>query len=249
MSAVPRPELPATPRDPAGAETLAIMQAAPRYHAWQYQAVAPFLGRRLAELGAGFGTMSAHLLSGKPDLLVLTDTDESYLSGLRTRFGGEPSVSVEALTIPDPAKGTGFKRYKLDTVVAFNVLEHVPQDSAALETAAGMLMPGGRVVVLVPALPALYGSLDIELGHARRYTPRSLRVAVQAGGFVVEHLRYFNIVGSLGWWLSARVRRQPRIPLGQLRLFDACVPALRLERFLPLPFGQSLIAVGRLRAR
>ena len=32
-----------------------------------------------------------------------------------------------------------------------------------------MLTPGGRAVVLVPALPALYGSLDRELGHARRY--------------------------------------------------------------------------------
>jgi len=36
-----------------------------------------------------------------------------------------------------------------------------------------------------------------------------------------------------------------RIPLDQLRTFDRLVPLLRLERFLPLPFGQSLIAVGR----
>jgi hypothetical protein len=66
-------------------------------------------------------------------------------------------------------------------------------------------------------------------------------------GFAVERVHYFNRLGSLGWWFSARVRRQSRIPLRQLRAFDACVPLFRLERFLPLPFGQSLIGVGVLR--
>jgi hypothetical protein len=40
------------------------------------------------------------------------------------------------------------------------------------------------------------------------------------------------------------VRRVPRIPVRQLRWFDALVPALRAEDLIPLPFGQSLIAVG-----
>jgi hypothetical protein len=51
-------------------------------------------------------------------------------------------------------------------------------------------------------------------------------------------------VGTLGWWVNARVRRTPRIPLSQLRYFDAMVPALSLEDHLALPFGQSVIAIG-----
>jgi hypothetical protein len=57
-------------------------------------------------------------------------------------------------------------------------------------------------------------------------------------------MTWYNRVGVLGWWLNARVRRVKRIPLDQLRAFDRMVPALRYERFFPLPFGQSLIAIG-----
>ncbi len=249
LSAGHRPETLNQHHDPAGAETLAIMQAAPRYHAWQYRRVTPFLGRRIAEIGSGVGNMSEHLLRGKPDLLLLTDPDPNYRATLRGRFGSEPSVELEALTLPDELAAKRLRRHRLDTVVAFNVFEHIKEDMAALQCVPHMLMPGGRVVILVPALPALYGSLDIELGHVRRYTRSTLTTAIEGAGFSVERIFYFNLLGSLGWWLSARVRREPRIPLRQLRIFDAIVPFLQLEHFLPLPFGQSLIGVGVLRGR
>jgi SAM-dependent methyltransferase len=230
--------------DVAGAETLAIMQAAPRYHAWQHQAVAPFIGTRVAELGSGTGNMSSHLSRDALELLLLTDQDEAYLSRLRRKFAATPSVRVEALSLPNDDAAAALRHYRLDTVVAFNVLEHVHQDVAALRSVSHMLEPRGRIVVLVPALPSLYGSLDTELGHVRRYTRRTLRRTIEEAGFAVQHLQYFNRIGALGWWVSARIRRQPRIPRRQLRIFDACVPVLQLERFVPLPFGQSLIGVG-----
>jgi hypothetical protein len=63
-------------------------------------------------------------------------------------------------------------------------------------------------------------------------------------GFRIERTFYFNLVGTLGWWLNARVRRAPRIPLSQLKFFDATVPLLSLEDHVTLPFGQSVIGVG-----
>jgi hypothetical protein len=100
------------------------------------------------------------------------------------------------------------------------------------------------VVLLVPAFQALFGSLDRELGHARRYTRRSLEVSLRRAGFVVERSFYFNVLGTLGWWVNARLRRASRIPSRQLKLFDSLVPALVAEDRLPLPFGQSVIGVG-----
>lgn len=236
------------PADPAGAETLDIMAAAPRYNEWQYRQIEQFIGSRVLEVGAGIGNMSQHIVTGDRELVVLTDPDEAYRSALGKRFADVSNVIVEPLRLPDSAAVRSLAEKRLDTAVALNVVEHVEDDVGALRQLGEVVGSGGRIVVLVPALPSIYGSLDEELGHFRRYTRRSLAGAFSDAGLDVVHMAWFNRVGVLGWWLNARVRRQRLIPFRQLRLFDALVPLLRFERVVPLPFGQSLIAVGRPRA-
>ncbi len=99
-------------------------------------------------------------------------------------------------------------------------------------------------MLLVPALPGLYGTLDRTLGHHRRYTPRLLRQRYAAAGLHVRHLEYFNLGGVPGWWFVGRVLKRRLIPRASLRLYDALVPLFRLERLLRWRIGQSLIAIG-----
>ena len=233
------------PGDEAGAETLEILAAAPRYNAWMFEVIAPFLGRRILEVGAGIGNMSQEFLRTSPELLVVTDTDEFYRRRLTERFGTRPEVVVEALTMPDASAVARFLPHRIDTAIALNVVEHIEDDVGTLAAMRSLLVPSGRVIILVPALQAIYGELDRQLGHFRRYGRATLGAAFRRAGLTVEHLFWFNRVGVLGWWFNGRVRRVTRIPLEQLRGFDRMVPLLRLERYLPLPFGQSLIAVGR----
>jgi len=232
------------PADAAGAETLEIMEGAPRYNQWQFQRIARFLGRRICEVGSGIGNMSQHLWEAGPELLVLTDIDPYYRELLRRRFGHAPGVEIQELTLPDPRASDRLAGHALDTIIALNVIEHIAEDVEAMRSMEAMLAPDGRAIVLVPALPWLYGSLDRELGHVRRYTRRSLTERMQRAGLSVVHTSYFNLIGTLGWWVNARVRRVPRIPTSQLRWFDALVPLLRLEDRVPLPLGQSVIGVG-----
>jgi SAM-dependent methyltransferase len=222
------------------------MQAAPRYNRWQYSRVAPYLGRRICEVGAGIGNMSNLILGGAPERLVLADTDSYYREALRRRFDGSPGVVVEELTLPDKSAGDRFQRYELDTIVALNVIEHIAEDVEALRCIRSMLGPGGRAIILVPALSGLFGSLDRELGHQRRYTRKSLSGLMRDAGFRVERVFYFNLAGTLGWWINARLGKAPRIPLKQVRYFDKVVPVLRLEDRVPLPFGLSVIGIGAL---
>ncbi len=258
--------------DIAGAETLEIMSAAPRYNRWQYDVIAPWIGKRVMEVGSGVGNMSEHLVAQQRELVVLTDIDEWYRQRLRERFADLPlvpdgdvpdtgrssarlirsgdlprradEVVVDSLTLPDDEAPTRFKDCRLDTVVALNVVEHIEDDVGALRTIAGLLAPGGRAVILVPALQTIFGSLDEELGHFRRYSRASLTAAFNTAGLRLERMFWYNRLGVFGWWLNARVRRVKRIPIDQLRVFDRLVPTLRYERFFPLPFGQSLVAIG-----
>jgi len=199
-----------------------------------------WIGRRVLEIGSGIGNLSAFLVDR--ERLVLTDTREEYLGRLRDRFAGNPNVSVARLNLPDDHATLAGQRF--DTIICLNVLEHVEDDRGSLVAIRAMLAPGGRLVLLVPALPALYGTMDRELGHHRRYKRGALSDLLRATGFTLAHIEYFNLAGVPGWWFAGRVLRRPIIPAGSLKLYDALVPLFRLERLLPWRVGQSLIAIG-----
>lgn len=228
--------------DAVGSATLERLAVAPRFNRWMFERLAPWIGESVLEVGSGIGNLSQFLVDR--ERVVLTDTEPAYRAYLERRFGDSTQVRVRALTLPEVPPDLAGERF--DSIVCLNVLEHIEQDREALESMCGMLRPGGMVVLLVPALPALYGQLDIALGHFRRYTPRTLREVFAATGLTVLRLEYFNLAGMPGWWFVGRVLRRSLIPAGGLRLYDALVPLFRLERFIPWRLGQSLIAVGRL---
>jgi hypothetical protein len=127
-----------------------------------------------------------------------------------------------------------------------NVLEHIEDDAAAVRRFRSVLPENGRLVILVPALPALHGSIDDAIGHYRRYTPRTLTRVIEANGFSLESLEWLNLLGIPGWFLNSRVLRRRSVPGLQVKLYDRLAPVLaRLESVLKLPVGMSLLAVAR----
>ncbi len=238
----PRPARPRSePADPVGAATLErLAAAAPQYNRWMIDRIAPWVGRRVLEIGAGVGNMAIFFTDR--ERLLCADTDPYYLDRLRERFAAYPQVGFVPLRLP--ATNPLLAQERLDTIICLNVLEHVRDDRPSLATMYRLLEPAGRLVLLVPALPSIYGELDRALGHFRRYTPAELREKVSAAGFTVRHLEYFNLAGVLGWWFTGRVLRRTMIPAGSLGWFDALVPLFRLERLLPWRVGQSLIVIG-----
>src|SRR6266568_6432373 len=78
----------ADPADLVGAATLERMATAPRYNRWMFDRLRPWVGRRVLEIGAGIGNMSAFLVDR--ERVVLTDTEPYYLGRLRERFAGRP---------------------------------------------------------------------------------------------------------------------------------------------------------------
>jgi hypothetical protein len=107
------------------------------------------------------------------------------------------------------------------------------------------LVPGGRVVLIIPAHQALYGEIDRAIHHYRRYSRDEIADKLRAAGLDVEHASFFNVLGVPGWWLNAVLLRRQTVPGLQARIADWLVPWLRVERHLHLPFGMSLLAVGR----
>jgi SAM-dependent methyltransferase len=82
----------------------------------------------------------------------------------------------------------------VDLVVAFDVLEHLPDDVGAAREVHRVLAPGGRFLVAVPADERLWSVHDDAVGHVRRYTRSTLTSALTSAGFEVADLRSWNVL-------------------------------------------------------
>ena len=237
------------PTEGDGHETLrALEAAAPNYNAWLAKTFEPWAGQRILEVGAGIGTITAHLAQGR-ELVTALEVEAPYIERLKNRFRNQ--ANIEPLqTDVNLADWQALAARRFDTIVLSNVLEHIEDDGAAVQTFAKILPPKGRLLIYVPALPALFGSLDQAVGHYRRYLPSSLTAALEGNGFELAHLRWMNLLGIPGWVVNGRVLGKRSLPPLQLKLFDAVAPALaRVEARLPLPVGMNLFAVASRRER
>src|SRR5690349_5061709 len=77
-------------------------------------------------------------------------------------------------------------RDSLDLVVAFDVLEHIPDHDRAVAEVRRVLRPDGRFLVAVPADPRLWSEHDVAVDHVRRYTRVTLRAVLERGGFTLD---------------------------------------------------------------
>lgn len=227
--------------DEHGGEILDRLTRAPRFTRWMADAIDPYVGQRVLEVGAGTGNMSTNLMPRA--IYWATDVNPSYLDYLVTLRATRPYMRVAHTNAMQGETFPAGQRF--DTVVCLNVVEHVQDDLAALENIRNALENGGRAVILVPCGPGLYGTLDEVLGHCRRYTEETLRDVAERAGFRVERMLKFNKAGVPAWWLNGRILRRRTFGIGQIRILNALTPLFRMvDGWLPLP-PLSLIAILR----
>ena len=229
-------------KDPASA-ALDVLSDCDRYTEWLYDLVRPHLGSVVIEVGAGRGTQSSLLVQDSSERQIcLTDADAQKVDLLRERFDNAPGVTFAKWRLPDHVP-PGLP--DPDTIVLWNVLEHVEDDVAALRSMRDSLTPGGRVIVFSPAGRDLMSDLDRKLGHVRRYGRHQLADTARRAGLKPICNRAVNMVGAIGWLVSARFGGGRRLSAMSARVFDHLVPLLRLwEDRLPVPWGLSMLVVA-----
>jgi len=220
-------------------EILNSLSHARRFNRWMVKLIEPYLGDRILEVGSGIGNISRQL--PQREKLIVTDIDATYLEILRQAYSGNDLVAVTRLDRNSSADFEPLGAVTCDTVVCLNVLEHIEDDTAALERMAKLLQPGGRLILPVPQYQWLFGSYDRVAGHFRRYSRQDMEKRLGDAGFRNIKLQSFNFSSIPAWWVNACLLKRKRIGRIQLKIYDTLVPVLRLmEACLPLP-GISLI--------
>ena len=234
-----------------GHVTLARLAKLEPYNRWLVGRFEHALGRRVLEIGAGFGNLTRHFVQRDPrrpgrELVVASDVDPVAVEYLRGTFRDNAIVRVASYRFPlSPSEREEIRGLSIDTIVCCNVLEHIEDDRATLADMFAVLQPGGRLVLLVPALSRLYGTLDEHLRHFRRYEKSELEEKLARPGFILEDCRFVNRVGILGWFVNGRILRRRVLPRSQIQAFKLFFPLLRREEQSPPRSGMSLLAIAR----
>lgn len=233
------------PADDVGAITLRRMAGLTPYNRWLHERFEDKLGLRILEVGSGVGNQTRYFVDGR-ERIVASDIEPHYVRELSRTFEEQNHVRVASFRFPLSAEEKAdLEAERIDTIVCMNVLEHIEDDRGTLQSFQAVLQPNGRMVLLVPSLQAIYGTLDVALGHFRRYDKEGLTQLVTQCGLVVEDIRFLNRPGVFGWWLNSRVLKRRLLPKAQLSAFKWLMPMLKREETHPPSFGMSLLVIAR----
>jgi SAM-dependent methyltransferase len=202
---------------------------------------------QILEIGCGTGH-NLSMLAGFGHVEGLELDDEA-------RALSEKRLGRKIMSSPLPElAGVPDRHY--DLIGAFDVIEHIENDVAALASIATKLKPGARFIMTVPAHQWMWTAHDVANHHKRRYSKQRLRQLIEQSPMNLERIGYFN---SLLFPLAVAERTASKLrgkdnadvtlpPAPVNRLFETVFAAERhLVGRLPLPPGLSLFAVASAR--
>jgi len=227
---------------------LEAMSFAVNYHRWILQIFAPYLGKRLVEVGAGVGSFSELLLERPIESLVLVEPATQMYEMLTQRMQRfQSTTQIQTFNAMFHRVAPEIRTvWRPDSILYVNVLEHVADDEAELRAVNQTLIKGGRIFVFVPAFSWLYGSFDRQIGHVRRYGSSGLAEKCQGAGFKVLESRSFDFFGIVPWWIKYCLLKSRTMEPAAVRFYDEYVVpfAQAIERVVKPPVGKNIILVG-----
>jgi len=211
------------------------------------QRLAPDQQRIIADIGCGTGATSLALRNLGQVFAVDLSPEALTLHGERKDHG--PMVQASATGLP-------FAPGVFDVMTYLDMLEHVEEDEVALAEAYRLLVPGGLLLVSVPAHPWLWGSHDVSLHHMRRYRREELIQKLVSAGFELERCTFaVSLLAPLAvvYRLAGRLFGRSRPAHSEAMELPSAINRLliwimRLERSLilrwNLPAGISLLCLA-----
>ena len=151
----------------------------------------------ILDIGCGTGAMSQKL--NTKGLVVSADFNPLALTFSRKR-GLHRLCNADAMNLP-------FKSESFDVIISLDILEHLPNDCAALREYVRVLKPGGKLFATVPAYASLWSGHDVALMHHRRYHTGELQRKVREAGFTLHKVSYAMTILCPVVWAYRKISR------------------------------------------
>lgn len=225
---------------------LEIFEAATVWKSYLRKQIAPFLGPRVLEVGAGIGSTTRFLCSGAHERWTCLEPDRTMAGRIAAEIASgslPPCCAAVAGSLATYRQETGGAA-TFDAVLYIDVLEHIEDDAEEVRRATGVLAPGGRLIVLAPAHQWLYSPFDAAIGHYRRYGRADLR-ALTTGDLRLVMMRSLDAAGLLASAGNRFLLRDSHPTPMQIRLWDRVLvrTSRAVDPLFGFSVGKSILAV------
>jgi 2-polyprenyl-3-methyl-5-hydroxy-6-metoxy-1,4-benzoquinol methylase len=195
-------------------------------------------GQLLLNIGCGSGeyNTTAHALGLR---VVACEPEHNAFEIARSRA---PSTGPACQVYQCGLLEIGRHTEPADFIVMHDVLEHIEDDSAAVQAVHSLLVPGGTAVISVPAYQWLFGHHDVQLGHYRRYTRRSL-LRLFRTDFVIESARCYGaaFIPIALWYSRLAKTGYPLASASQGPMHAVLRLVCQVEARIAMPVGTSVL--------
>ena len=198
-----------------------------------------FLKDDVLEVGAGCGSFTQSYMKNF-NSITLTDMDNNSYNLLKKNFINEKNVNVIKSQIKQIDK-------KFNTILYFNILEHVKEDKLEIKTALEKLNNKGYLIILVPAHQKIYSKLDKAVGHYKRYDMDFFKKNRFENSKIVK-LYFLDVFGYLLYYANKIFFKEETYPSNwKIFIWDKIFTPITiiLDALIGYRFGKNIMCIIR----
>ncbi len=209
--------------------------SATNFRFYQLSIIKKYLKDSFLEVGAGKGGLASvykKLLKN----ITLIEPDKKLFKILKNKFK-EKKIIIEKKSIKNIKK-------KFNTIIYFDVLEHIENDLLEVKSAAKKLKLGGHLIFSVPAYQIFYSDFDKSVGHFKRYNKNDFIQISKKSGLKIEKLIYYDSIGFLFLSINKIFSLKSTNLKFKISLWNLLIPISKIIDFITLNnFGKSILCV------
>ncbi|MDA7750412.1 class I SAM-dependent methyltransferase [Candidatus Pelagibacter sp.] len=205
------------------------------FRKYQISLITKFINGKFLEVGAGKGGLIPFYKNLIKNITII-EPEKKLFKILKKNYSTK-KFSIKNQTI------NNIKR-KYDTIIYYDVLEHIKNDLNEVKLASKKLNKNGHLIFSVPAYQTFYSSFDKSVGHFKRYNKKDFIVFGKRTGLKIEKLAYYDSIGFLFLVLNKLFSLKQTNLENKVYLWNLLMPISKLIDLLTFnKFGKSLLCV------
>ena len=211
--------------------------SASNFREYQVSLISKYINGNFVEVGAGKGGLVPYYKKIVKNITLL-EPEKKLFNILKKKFPSK-KIKIKNYTIDK------LKNY-YDTIIYYDVLEHIKKDLNEVSIASKKLKKNGYLIISVPAYQAFYSDFDKSVGHFKRYNKKDFITIGKRTNLKIEKLVYYDSVGFLFLVLNKILSLKQTNLKNKIFLWNLLIPISKLIDLLTFKmFGKSLLCVFR----